>query len=214
VPIREATLAEQGFGLRRDWNETASPPSVKRQGSVLPTLAGGFLLVGLGLGLGLALRPEPASTSQMPVHAAPLSANRPKEASVQLTAAQIDARRQAAEDEEARLDAIRRQKKAAAIMADAARDQAKLQEHAAISKAAIAGRMRDPSSAIYRNVIATQAGTFFCGEVNARNGFGGYGEWVPFIAVGSSVYFPDSPIFASTFQSECVNGWGKEAAPF
>lgn len=51
--------------------------------------------------------------------------------------------------------------------------------------------LKDPESAQFRNVVAypkTGGGYSVCGEVNARNGFGGYGGFERFAAAGSKVY--------------------------
>jgi hypothetical protein len=63
---------------------------------------------------------------------------------------------------------------------------------AARLKAAVS-QFRDPEAAQFRNLKITKAGTI-CGEVNARNGFGGYNGFVPFlISPNDKVYLEDSP---------------------
>jgi hypothetical protein len=51
--------------------------------------------------------------------------------------------------------------------------------------------LRDPDSARFRNVFSSQGFAATCGEVNARNGFGGYTGFSKFVAdhKDSSVYF-------------------------
>lgn len=52
------------------------------------------------------------------------------------------------------------------------------------AKDAVAERLRDPSSAQFRNVKAGQANNGLntvCGEVNAKNGYGGYAGYQRFI---------------------------------
>lgn len=41
--------------------------------------------------------------------------------------------------------------------------------------------LRDPVSAIFKNV--RERGLYVCGEVNSKNGFGGYAGWMPFKAL-------------------------------
>jgi hypothetical protein len=206
-------MGRQEFGARQGWTRVALIEQRRGRG-LGPTQVGvGLVLLGLGLGIGVSLHAQGGA----PDRGAPparVAAQPARPVERKLTPAELDARRQAKEAEETRLDTIAQEKKAAALLADSGEDEAGLARLAATAKQSVASRLREPSSAIYRNVIATEAGTYFCGEVNGRNGLGGYGEWAPFIAVGHSVYFADSPIFASTFQSYCVDGWGKQAAPF
>ena len=52
-----------------------------------------------------------------------------------------------------------------------------------MAEQAIAGRLRDPGSAQFREITgyALEDGSrIICGEVNARNGFGGYAGFSPF----------------------------------
>lgn len=49
------------------------------------------------------------------------------------------------------------------------KEQAELEEAV---KAEILAQLKDPNSAEFRNVVV--AGNIVCGEVNAKNGFGGY----------------------------------------
>jgi hypothetical protein len=60
-------------------------------------------------------------------------------------------------------------------------------------------RLRDPQSAQFRNVHLVTGSTdvtVTCGEVNAKNGFGGYGDYTGFISNGVSVSY-----LASDFKS-------------
>lgn len=52
-------------------------------------------------------------------------------------------------------------------------------------EAEVAQRLRDPASRQFRN-IRNPFGGLVCGEVNARNGFGGYTGFQPFFAVFGS----------------------------
>jgi hypothetical protein len=46
----------------------------------------------------------------------------------------------------------------------------------------VRAKMKDPASAIFQNVHAGTLPGILCGEVNARNGFGGYTGFVYFYA--------------------------------
>jgi hypothetical protein len=48
------------------------------------------------------------------------------------------------------------------------------------AKGFIAEQLKDPGSAQFRNVV--DRGELVCGEVNAKNSFGGYGGYKPFLA--------------------------------
>ncbi len=65
-------------------------------------------------------------------------------------------------------------------------------------KAAVASRMKDPGSAQFRNV-KTYHGSgspIVCGEINAKNGYGGYGGFERFVAGGNAIFL----------ESEVVSG--------
>jgi hypothetical protein len=51
------------------------------------------------------------------------------------------------------------------------------------ARASLVGKLRDPASAQFRNERITQGGTL-CGEVNAKNGMGGYIGFKKYIAHG------------------------------
>ena len=44
----------------------------------------------------------------------------------------------------------------------------------ATAQAAVASKLRDPTSPLFTNVTATENGLEVCGQVNAKNGFGAY----------------------------------------
>lgn len=58
------------------------------------------------------------------------------------------------------------------------------------ARSALSNLLNDPFSAQYRNVgIYTSAwGTVLCGEVNAKNQYGGYGGYRRFVAAGRLAY--------------------------
>jgi hypothetical protein len=70
--------------------------------------------------------------------------------------------------------------------------------------------MRDPSSARFRNLYAVNVGTterpmpVVCGEVNARNAFGGYTGFIQFYAAGSFVKTAQMDGFNSLFAENCI----------
>ena len=73
---------------------------------------------------------------------------------------------------------------------------------------AIKDRVRDPASLQFRNVTAvrpnsTPSGFMYCGLVNARNSFGGYGDFVPFFMAGSSLRMGNDQITLSVFDQFC-----------
>jgi hypothetical protein len=52
--------------------------------------------------------------------------------------------------------------------------------------------LRGPGSARFRNVVVVRqdSSTTVCGEVNGKNGFGGYFGYTPFVAIGNLVQMP------------------------
>jgi hypothetical protein len=64
-------------------------------------------------------------------------------------------------------------------------------QEVAMGKAIVLGRLLDPSSAQFQNVTITRVGraAIFCGQVNAKNQFGGYTGYRPFIVFGGDVSF-------------------------
>lgn len=69
------------------------------------------------------------------------------------------------------------------------------------AKQQIVSRLNDPSSAQFRNVEwqTPDALVVLCGEFNAKNALGGYGNFQPFYAVQPGLlekgrYDPDSPL--------------------
>ena len=49
----------------------------------------------------------------------------------------------------------------------------------------ISDRLKDPSSAQFRNVFVSENGHYVCGEVNSKNGFGGYTGFKHFVVTGT-----------------------------
>lgn len=72
-------------------------------------------------------------------------------------------------------------------------------------------QMRDPGSVSFRNLVIvhvaggakTWENSAVCGEVNARNGFGGYTGFVPFIAADTFSTTPSDRSFRALFEANC-----------
>lgn len=78
------------------------------------------------------------------------------------------------------------------------------------TKQGVLALLNDPASAQFRNVAFSQMagtnGVVFCGEVNARNTIGGYGDFRYFYGLGRNVEIDDgSSLFARNFQTFCLN---------
>ncbi|TWG93604.1 hypothetical protein L599_001200000640 [Luteimonas sp. J16] len=71
------------------------------------------------------------------------------------------------------------------MAASAADDEAAIAE----AKSAVERQLRDPGSAQYRDVFVRpgKQGVIVCGEVNAKNAYGGYVGFKPFMVAGTSV---------------------------
>ncbi|EJL32223.1 hypothetical protein PMI01_02603 [Caulobacter sp. AP07] len=139
----------------------------------------------------VALQPRPtAATASAPAVAAP-------------TAEQVAAKAEA--EEVAR--------KAAAEKEKAASEEAQVYADAKDALESVRNTLADPESALFKNVWAVRGQiadapptTFACGTVNAKNGFGGYVGYMPFVAVGSTVLTPQDGIFERVFRQVCLDG--------
>ncbi len=62
------------------------------------------------------------------------------------------------------------------------------------AKQAVADGMKDPSSAQFRNVrlVSYLDGQVICGEVNAKNSYGGYVGFSPFVASSNAAHLYDN----------------------
>ena len=88
------------------------------------------------------------------------------------------------------------------------RDTASLAQFGVLAKYKIRERLRDPSSAVYRSVRIYQhpkpnGGVVFCGEVNAKNGFGGMAGFERFVAT------PTHAVLENMGPAEFQHGWDK-----
>lgn len=75
------------------------------------------------------------------------------------------------------------------------------------SKDAVKAKMKDPNSAQFRNVYFSRSGgvPVACGEVNAKNSYGGYRGYQFFIAAGDSLTVLESEVsdFKALWQQLC-----------
>lgn len=83
-----------------------------------------------------------------------------------------------------------------ALMLGASTANASTPEQEAINqaKARVSYNMKDPDSAKFRNVRAAQRGKniMVCGEINAKNSYGAYAGFKPFLVWGESFLLPDT----------------------
>jgi hypothetical protein len=97
------------------------------------------------------------------------------------------------------------------IAAEVSADPYKFTRLTEMGKAQLEAILRDPGSAEYRDVAAyspaaAKGGVTFCGYVNAKNGFGGYGGYERFIAapnVGAWLQSSPGIRFASVWREIC-----------
>ena len=84
---------------------------------------------------------------------------------------------------------------------------------------AVQAQLRDPGSAQFRDVVVVRqdSSTAVCGEVNAKNGFGGYIGYSSFVAIGSLVQLQTKRDdgFHTLWNAACVrtNVKGEAAGP-
>lgn len=84
----------------------------------------------------------------------------------------------------------------------------------AAGKATLLRNLKDPDTAKLRS-LKVGKDRFLCGEVNARNGFGGYVGYRRFVVLASQVYFDDdSGDFDMLVLSSCENYDAKELAAY
>lgn len=86
------------------------------------------------------------------------------------------------------------------------------------SQEGIKAKLRDPDSAHFRDTRFYSGGAapVVCGEVNSKNGFGGYGGFQRFIASGEKLAFLESEMASSgemddAWKKLCVKGPNDEA---
>ncbi|MEP0189758.1 MAG: hypothetical protein ABJP70_01220 [Erythrobacter sp.] len=80
------------------------------------------------------------------------------------------------------------------------------------SQQGVRSRLKDPDSAEFRNVGyysgGSEGASAVCGEVNAKNSFGGFTGFERFVALGEDIAFLESDVeaseFATVWQGVCV----------
>ena len=89
-----------------------------------------------------------------------------------------------------------------------------------VAKSKLIEMLKDPSSAQFQNVLAfpfvTNDGTqvfYFCGEVNSKNGFGGYAGYQRFIATIEGAVVETDPSFQIGWSQRC-SGTSRDAIGF
>lgn len=84
------------------------------------------------------------------------------------------------------------------------------------AKARVSAQLKDPASAEFKDV--DQAGDRVCGEVNARNSFGGYTGFVPFYVRGEEVLLgqpesdPGSLLQNAKIRVKCIEHLATDAS--
>lgn len=77
------------------------------------------------------------------------------------------------------------------------------------TKRAVLMLLNDPRSAQFRRVGYTRfenGAAVICGEVNAKNGFGGYGDYLPFYGTGSwATVYDGSSSWEIGFRRQCLD---------
>lgn len=77
------------------------------------------------------------------------------------------------------------------------------------TRQAVLNLLNDPRSAQFRRVGYTKfenGAAVICGEVNAKNGFGGYGDYLPFYGAGDwATIYDGSPSWEIGFRRQCVD---------
>lgn len=81
------------------------------------------------------------------------------------------------------------------------------------AKQAVLGMLREPESAKFGDVWVAKSARVVCGEVNARNGFGGMTGMQRFVigpAIGLHMEGQQDPEFRTQWNGECVTQSGKD----
>lgn len=88
--------------------------------------------------------------------------------------------------------------------------KANIDEKFLLAKNAVKENLKDPESATFRKLflVKNQKGEAVCGEVNAKNSYGGYVGFQPFVSsgysYGVSIYREDLP------ESKYIKSWCNE----
>jgi hypothetical protein len=78
-----------------------------------------------------------------------------------------------------------------------------------IAQEAVRNHLKDPDSARFRNVTIIRVepdGAVVCGEVNAKNSYGGYVGFRRFVVTGDHVMMDDTTSFAALAHVLCTPG--------
>jgi hypothetical protein len=75
----------------------------------------------------------------------------------------------------------------------------------------VASMLRDPQSALFRDVWAVKSplpphGIIYCGEVSGRNAFNGYGDAVQFFATRSEAWLAADQVHINVYNQFCGAG--------
>lgn len=91
-------------------------------------------------------------------------------------------------------------------------EDSKIASYQVAAKATMRQLLRDPGSAKYQDVRAYPLGNgyVFCGQVNSKNGFGGYTGFQRFVAGPGIATTEDMISDFSTLWSQTCNGVGRE----
>jgi len=90
-------------------------------------------------------------------------------------------------------------------------EQPLLEDRFAGLEEAVRAELRDPTSAMFRNIRSDRP-PFVCGEVNSKNGFGGYAGWLGFHALraGGAWHIDwasdETPFVQQQFAEDCEAG--------
>ena len=75
-----------------------------------------------------------------------------------------------------------------------------------IGQEAVRERLKDPESAIFRDVyFVNRVAPVACGWFNAKNSFGGYGDWQRFIAAGDQLVVLESDMASTADMTQSWN---------
>jgi hypothetical protein len=78
---------------------------------------------------------------------------------------------------------------------------------------AAAEALKDPASAKFRHVVSMQENAGYCGEVNAKNSYGGYVGYRKFYVIGTTdAYFDNTDTeafssFPTMWEKYCIPVW-------
>jgi hypothetical protein len=148
------------------------------------------LLLAISNAIGCSKHIEGPAVAEVPTET-PAQFQARRDAEVARIVAENHAKREADEAAEAEAEKQRNQSKSAALLA-------KLEQ-------SVCDHLKDPDSAQFSNIQLTPSGNALCGNVNARNGFGGYTGAKAFVATEKYVLINSddiSTLFAAASNAE------------